>query len=153
MRKILISRCFLGENVRYDGGNQLLLNHHIELWKNQQRLIAICPEVSGGLSVPRSPAEFNQSNGKIYTVDGEDVSAAFHRGAQQALALCKKYGIRFALLKESSPSCGSKLIYDGTFTNRKISGQGVTASLLLENGIKVFSENSIEQLADLLKTE
>lgn len=148
--KILISRCFLGENVRYNG-KTIPLNHRLlTLWQQQNRLIAICPEVSGGLSVPREPAEQHPSSGKIITVSNIDVSAQFNLGAKKALALCRQHNIRFALLKESSPSCGSTLIYDGSFSNHKIVGQGVTSMLLTQQGIKVFSENNIEELAVML---
>jgi uncharacterized protein YbbK (DUF523 family) len=148
--KILISRCFLGDNVRYNKV-VLTLNHPlITLWQKQNRFIAICPEVSGGLSVPREAAEVQQSNNKIITTSGINVSDQFNFGAQQALKLCQLNNIRFALLKESSPSCGSTFIYDGSFTNKKILGQGVTSQLLIQHNIKVFSENTIETLETLL---
>jgi len=144
--KILISSCFLGEIVRYNGIKAPLIHGLITQWQQQQRLIAICPEVSGGLAVPREPAEQQNKLGKVITVSGQDVSHQFKHGAQQALALCQKHNIRFALLKESSPSCGSGTIYDGSFTNQKIAGKGITTQLLEEHGIKVFSEYTIEKL-------
>lgn len=148
--KILISRCFLGDNVRYDG-HQIGLEHPLlTLWKQQNRLIPICPEVIGGLSVPRAPAEQNPHNGQIVTQTGVNVSKQFKQGAQQALTLCQTHQIRFALLKESSPSCGSSLIYDGSFRHQKIPGQGVTSQLLRQHGILVFSENSLEELSQYL---
>lgn len=147
--KILISRCFLGENVRYNG-EVISLNHPLlTLWQQQKRFIATCPEVSGGLPVPREPAE-QQENSKIITLSGKDVSEQFKLGAKQALTLCQQHNIRFALLKESSPSCGSTLIYDGSFTNQKIAGQGLTCKLLTEAGIDVFSEHNLEELVSLL---
>ena len=151
MDKILISSCFLGERVRYNAKIKPLLHPLIERWQSQNRLIAICPEVSGGLSTPRPAAEINQHDQKIITTSGEDVSEFFHRGANNALQLCQKHQIRFALLKEGSPSCGSAQIYDGSFTNQKMKGQGVTTALLNAHGIAVFSENTIEQLAEQLK--
>jgi uncharacterized protein YbbK (DUF523 family) len=151
--KILISRCFLGENVRYNG-ETIPLNHPLlTLWQQQNRFIAICPEVSGGLPVPREPAEQQSGGDKIITMSNINVSAQFKLGAEHALALCQQYNIRFALLKESSPSCGSTLIYDGSFSNKKIAGQGVTSKLLTQHGIKVFSENSLAELAVLLDEE
>lgn len=151
--KILISRCFLGENVRYNG-EKIPLNHPLfTLWQQQNRLIPICPEVSGGLSVPREPAEQQSDSDKIITISNIDVSAQFNLGARQALALCQQHSIRFALLKESSPSCGSTLIYDGSFSNKKTVGQGVTTKMLTQQGIKVFSENNLEALASLLDQE
>lgn len=148
--KILISRCFLGDNVRYNSIVLALANPLIKLWQQQRRFIAICPEVTGGLSVPREPAEIQQSSHEVITVSGINVNAQFNLGAQQALILCQQHNIRFALLKESSPSCGSTFIYDGSFTNNKVSGQGVTSQLLTKHNIKVFSENTIETLEKLL---
>lgn len=148
--KILISRCFLGENVRYNSKVLTFVHPLIALWQQEKRFISICPEVSGGLSVPREPAELQQNSNEVITKSGINVSAQFNLGAQQALKLCQQYKIRFALLKESSPSCGSTLIYDGSFTNNKVLGQGITSQLLTQHNIKVFSENKLEALAKLL---
>ncbi len=146
MDKILVSACLLGEKVRYDGKSQQVLHLVLKQWQAQQRLIAICPEVAGGLSVPRAPAEINSHTGSIITQQGVDVTTEFSRGAQLALDLCQRHHIRFALLKESSPSCGSSQVYDGSFQGNKIPGQGVTAALLIKNDIEVYSEQNIEQL-------
>lgn len=148
--KILISRCFLGDNVRYNSVVLAFKHPLLELWQQQKRFITICPEVAGGLSVPREPAEIQQNSHKVMTESGNNVSAQFNLGAQQALNLCQQHNIRFALLKESSPSCGSTFVYDGTFTNNKILGQGVTSQLLVQHNIKVFSEETIEALEKLL---
>ncbi|GAA5135951.1 DUF523 domain-containing protein [Thalassotalea piscium] len=150
MNKILVSACLLGEKVRYDGNCQR--QHHIKLavWQQQGRIISICPEVSGGLSIPREPAEM-QTDGRIITQQRIDVTNEFISGANKALLLCKKYQIRYALLKESSPSCGSNSVYDGTFSGQKIEGMGVTAKLLQAHGIKVFSEQQINELSGLLE--
>lgn len=148
--KILISRCFLGDNVRYNSEVLTFVHPLIALWQQQKRFISICPEVSGGLRVPREPAELQQNSNKVVTKSGINVSSQFSLGAQQALMLCQQHNIRFAVLKESSPSCGSTLIYDGSFTNNKILGQGVTSQLLTKHNIKVFSENKLESLHRLL---
>jgi len=150
MEKILISSCFLGANVRYNAKIKPLSHPLITLWQKQQRLVSICPETSGGLSTPRPAAEI-QKKGLIITATGTNVSQAFQRGAQQALQLCLQHKIKFALLKESSPSCGSSVIYDGSFTNKKVAGQGLTTQLLRKYNIKIFSENTIEQLAEQLQ--
>ena len=150
MDKILVSQCLLGDNVRYNGEQKLLQHPLFTLWQRQRRFISICPEVIAGLSVPRSPAEKNPHTGEVITQTGENVSKQFNDGAQQALALCQQHNIRFALLKESSPSCGSTFIYDGSFSIKKILGAGVTTQLLTQHGIKVFSELNIEKLAELL---
>ncbi|PHR83673.1 MAG: hypothetical protein COA59_11315 [Colwellia sp.] len=148
--KILISRCFLGDNVRYNSEVLTFVHPLITLWRQQKRFITICPEVSGGLFVPREAAEIQQGSNEVITKSGINVSAQFNFGAQQALILCQQHNVRFALLKESSPSCGSTLIYDGLFSNNKVLGQGVTSQLLVQHDIKVFSENTIEILEKLL---
>ncbi|MGB0936683.1 MAG: DUF523 domain-containing protein [Colwellia sp.] len=150
--KILISSCFLGSNVRYNGKTKKLHHQYISRWLAQGRLVSICPEVSGGLPVPRPPAEL-QKNGIIMTQKGENVTDAFALGAQHALEICIKNDIAFALLKESSPSCGSHNIYDGSFSKTKILGEGVTASLLKKHHIQVFSENEIEKLAMIIEAQ
>lgn len=152
MQKILISGCFLGQKVRYDGGHNDLTHHLIRQWSADGRLISICPEVVAGLPIPRPPAEIQQRNGEriITTILGDDVTDAFQRGAKQALVLCQRHNISYALLKESSPSCGSSTIYDGHFSNKKITGEGATTALLREYGIQVFSEKNIDELMVLL---
>lgn len=146
MEKVFISACFMGEKVRYDGGHQSLTHQTIAQWKQENRLISGCPECLGGLSVPRDPAEIQQANQKIITINNEDVTDNFHKGALKALEICLKNKVKYALLKESSPSCGSTTIYNGEFSNTKIKGQGVTAALLAEHGIMVFSEKTIKAL-------
>ena len=152
MEKILVSSCFLGDNVRYNAKIKALSHHYLTLWHNQGRLVKVCPEVAGGLPTPRPAAEILPSTGRIMTAQGQDVSQAFHQGAYYAQQLCQKHNIAFALLKESSPSCGSQWVYDGSFNQKKIIGQGITARLLSAQGIQVFSEDTIEQLANALAT-
>jgi uncharacterized protein YbbK (DUF523 family) len=148
--KILVSACFLGENVRYDGGHQKLTHCIISQWKAENRLVGGCPECLGGLSVPRAPAEIQKHQKSVITVTGVDVTSEFTMGAEKTLEICKKENVRYAVLKESSPSCGSHYIYDGSFSNNKIMGKGITAQLLHENGISVYSENNIEALYQLI---
>ena len=148
--KILVSACFLGKRVRYNGKIKSLTHELLTIWQQQGRLISICPEVIAGLPVPRNPAEINQKTGKVLTTENIDLTQQFEQGANQALMLCQRYKIRFALLKESSPSCGSNTLYDGTFNNKKIVGEGITTKLLRAYGIKVYSEHSIEELAKQL---
>lgn len=143
--KILISHCFLGENCKYNGGN----NYNAELLnvlKNHE-LIPVCPETFGGLKSPRFPAEI--VGDKVLFSDGSDVTQAFVNGAKKALEIAKGQGVKVAVLKANSPSCGSGIIYDGTFTGKKVSGYGVAAKLLMENGIKVYSEQDIEEIKKL----
>ncbi len=139
MMKIVVSACLLGEAVRYDGRSQLLDWPMLLELQRVGRLVPFCPEVAGGLPTPRPPAE-RQTDGRILTCTGDDVTAAFRRGAEAALALCLREGACCALLKERSPSCGSSQIYDGQFTGRTHPGEGMTAALLRQHGIRLFSE-------------
>ena len=150
MQKILISACLLGNKVRYDGQEKKLDDDYLRRWSDEGRLVPLCPEVAGGLPVPRPAAEMNPVTNIVTDVSGVDVTAQFSDGANQALELCKRHNIRYALLTEFSPSCGSGEVYDGTFTGRKIEGAGVTTSLLVANGIQVFSQHRIVELAAAL---
>lgn len=147
INKILVSACFLGDRVRYNGIVKTLEDKLLLQWQQQGRLISICPEVISGLAVPRPPAEINQTTKQVMTIDSVDVTEQFNEGAQKALLLCQRHNISFALLKESSPSCGSSSLYDGTFSQQKIKGEGVTTQLLRKNNIEVYSEVTIELLA------
>jgi uncharacterized protein YbbK (DUF523 family) len=143
--------------VRYDGGASGPFDP-LEQWVAEGRVVALCPEVAGGLSTPRPAAEIPGGQGvevldgsaRVLTVEGEDVSAEFLSGARQALALVEQHGIRIAVLKANSPSCGNLLTYDGTFSGVKVSGEGVTAALLKRNGVKVFSELELPEAAAAL---
>ncbi|MDH1264600.1 DUF523 domain-containing protein [Pseudomonas sp. GD03944] len=152
MQKILVSRCLLGHHVRYDGGAHGPFGV-LQRWQAEGRIVPLCPEVAGGLPTPRPPAEIPGGQGaavldgvvQVVTVDGEDVTAAFVEGAEQALALVQRHGIRLALLKARSPSCGNLENYDGTFTGRKVAGEGVTAALLRRAGVRVFNEAQLAE--------
>ena len=149
MEKILISACLYGQAVRYDGRDNLVDHPALQQWQAEGRLVELCPEVCGGLPIPRPPAEI-QPDGRVLTTQGDDVTAAFRAGADRALALCRRHHIRLALLKENSPSCGSHFIYDGQFSGTRVAGQGLTAAALQAAGIRVFSEHQIDQLATAL---
>jgi len=150
-----MSACLLGENVRYDGSNSRVVSGILQQWQQQGRMMSTCPEVAGGLPVPRTPAEIDNGNadavlqGKsvILRKDGIDVTGAYLNGAELALALCMKHKIRIAILKEGSPSCGVVCVNDGSFSGHKVEGQGITARLLTRHGISVFSENQISDAA------
>lgn len=155
--KVLVSRCLLGHRVRYDGGAS---GPYAQLaqWQAEGRVIALCPEVAGGLPTPRAAAEIPGGQGvavlagkaAVITTEGEDVTEAFVSGARQALALVERHGIRIAILKANSPSCGNRLTYDGSFRGVKVEGQGVTAALLTRAGVQVFSELELEEAAKAL---
>ncbi|MDO9622461.1 MAG: DUF523 domain-containing protein [Pseudomonas sp.] len=150
MQKILVSRCLLGHRVRYDGGahGPFAL---LQRWQAEGRVVALCPEVAGGLMTPRPAAEIASGQGaqvldgrlSVRTINGEDVTAAFVAGAEQALALVRQHGIRLALLKARSPSCGNRENYDGSFSGVKVAGEGVTAAALRRAGVQVFSEEEL----------
>jgi uncharacterized protein YbbK (DUF523 family) len=148
MEKILISACLIGKHVRYDGK---VLPHDspiFEQWKKAGRIVPVCPEVDAGMTVPRTPCEifsgdgFDVISGKtnVYSKNGINVTEYFLKGANIALTICNKYDIRVALLAELSPSCGSRMIYDGSFLEKKIEGVGVTTALLQLNKIRVFNQ-------------
>lgn len=147
MPKILVSACLYGECTKYDGTNNLLKHPLFLKWKNRGELISVCPEVLGGLPTPRACSEI--CGQKVVNSKGEDVTKNFREGAEKTLAIAKENNVLFAILKQSSPSCGCKKIYDGTFSKNKISGLGVTARLLTDNGIVVFDEDDMP-LAKLL---
>jgi uncharacterized protein YbbK (DUF523 family) len=146
MEKLLISACLCGKNTKYNGGNNLIAN--LSILEKHFELFMVCPESDGGLTTPRNPSE--QLGDKVVSNKGVDVTAEFNLGAKIALEVALKNNIKYALLKESSPSCGSNLIYDGTFSGKKIKGMGVAAKLLRDNGILVFSENEIEKLLKII---
>ncbi len=143
--KILISACLVGENCRYDGKS--MLNKAILKLTKYYDLIPICPETSGGLKTPRHPCEIK--DGKVYTSKGRDMTEYFNDGAYWAYMIVKKYNIHLAILKENSPSCGVHEVYDGTFTGKKIPGEGITAKKLRSLHVKVINE---KEALDLLKS-
>lgn len=153
--KILISACLLGHAVRYDGKGKPLAHPAIERWMQEGRLVTICPEMAGGMAVPRPPAEIeNGASGldvlkgraRVIEITGGDVTSQFIEGARKALAFAKNNGCAYALLIDGSPSCGSVAIYDGSFSGRKQAGSGVTAALLAQAGIAVFSPATLDEL-------
>lgn len=113
------------------------------------RLVPVCPEILGGLPTPRTPSEWQGE--RVVSKTGADVTAAYQKGAEEALRLARLFGCRKALLKERSPSCGRGQIYDGSFSGRLIPGDGVTARLLEQEGIAVFGESQLQQLLETLK--
>lgn len=144
--KLLVSACLLGIACKYSGGDNLCSDLLHRLQEAGHILIPVCPEIYGGLSTPRPPAE--RREGRVVTGTGTDVTAQYRKGADAALRLYRLCGCEAALLKAKSPSCGSGRIYDGTFSHTTIPGDGVTAELLKANDIPVYTE---EDCAPLLK--
>jgi uncharacterized protein YbbK (DUF523 family) len=150
MERVLISACLLGERVRYHGGDARIEHPILGRWLEEGRLVPVCPEVAGGLATPRPAAEITTSPAgrRVLTRTGDDVTTAFERGAAAAGGACAANGIRVAILKDGSPSCGSRWIYDASFSSRRVAGQGVTTVHLMAAGITVFSESEIEAAAE-----
>jgi uncharacterized protein YbbK (DUF523 family) len=159
MTKILVSACLLGERVRYHGGDATLDHPILERWRREGRIVSICPEVSGGLPTPRPPAEIAGGSAEGVTQhlafvrrrDGTDVTNSFVRGADAAVALAREHDVKVAVLKDFSPSCGSTGVYDGTFTGRRVAGEGVTANALRRAGVSVFADDEIERADRLVR--
>ena len=159
MEKILVSACLIGKRVRYDGKLLPFNSRELESWQMQGRLIPCCPEVAGGLPVPRPPCEIQVGESRdvlggeasIVGINGQDVTAEFVSGARSTLELAEKHNIRYAILKDGSPSCGSTYVYDGSFTGVRVAGTGVTTAMLMANRILVLSEHDVQKLIWYLK--
>ncbi|MER7213466.1 DUF523 domain-containing protein [Streptosporangium sp. NPDC000239] len=160
METILVSACLMGRRVRYDGAAKTSGDALLAAWRAEGRLVPFCPEVEGGLPVPRPPAEIEGGAGgaavlagaaRVLTADGTDVTQAFLTGARAALAAALSCGARVAILKEASPSCGSLTIHDGTFGGGRLAGAGVTTALLEQHGVSVFGEDRIPAAAVRLR--
>jgi uncharacterized protein YbbK (DUF523 family) len=137
--KIAVSACLLGDNCKYNGGNNY--SETVAEFVKGHDVIPVCPEVMGGLPTPREPSEI--INGKVMHKDGSSVDAEFRKGAQLSLKKVKDAGAELVILQSRSPSCGVRSIYDGTFSGTIISGQGVFAKLLIENDIKVLDVSEL----------
>ncbi len=137
----MVSACLLGGNTKYNGKNNQ--NNTLITFLKDYEIIRVCPEVMGNLTIPRNPSEIKGE--KVINNLGYDVTENFNKGALKTLELALQNGIKVAILKDGSPSCGSKMIYDGTFTNNKIKGMGVTTKLLEKNGIMVLNENNYQK--------
>ena len=144
--KILVSACLLGVACKYSGGDNAC--PAVLALAGRHTLIPVCPEQLGGLATPRDPAEI--CGDRVVSRAGRDVTQAYQKGAEAALYIAKQVGASAAVLKANSPSCGKGVIYDGSFTGRKIAGSGIAAQLLSAAGIPVFTEDEIPALLDFL---
>ena len=142
--RLLISSCLIGSCCKYNGAANTLSKETLSVLKQHYRLVPVCPEVAGGLSVPRVPAE--RRGERIITAAGSDVTEAYSKGAKTALRLAQKFGCCAALLKHRSPSCGNSMIYDGSFSSTVIKGRGVAAEILMKEGIPVYNENELHEI-------
>ncbi|WP_125152734.1 DUF523 domain-containing protein [Clostridium rectalis] len=151
---IIISACLCGINCKYNGKNNLS-EDVLKLFK-QKKAILVCPEQLGGLQTPRPPQEIINGTGmevlkrlsKVKDLAGNESTDKFIKGAYETLNIAKECKAQYAILKSNSPSCGYGMIYDGTFSGKKIKGNGVTAELLRKNGIKIFTEYDFEKLKE-----
>ena len=142
---ILVSACLLGINCKYNGDNNK--SEKIREYLKGKQFIIVCPEQLGGLSTPRIPSEIINNDSdirKVMSKEGIDVTENFIKGADEALKIARMYNCTEAILKEGSPSCGSKQIYDGSFSGVKIDGMGITADVLKKEGLKILSEKDFE---------
>lgn len=151
--RVLVSACLLGQAVRHDGRDKHCTHPALQRWLAAGQVLPLCPEIAGGLPVPRPPAEIAGAAGgaqvlagsaRVVDVHGADVSAAFVAGAEHALQQALAHGVRVAVLKEGSPSCGSSFSHDGSFSGTRVPLPGVTTARLRAAGILVFSELELD---------
>lgn len=138
----LISSCLVGINCKYNGSNTCNEKLHTLMLSGQA--IPVCPEVLGGLSIPREPCEIVGE--KVAGKSGQDYTRQFQDGADKTLQICRTLGISIAILQSRSPSCGYGKIYDGTFSGSFVEGNGITADLLSKNGILVYTESNWNEI-------
>ena len=137
--KIMVSACLLGQKCKYNGGDNY--SEAVAEYIKGHEIIPVCPEVEGGLPTPRIPSEI--VNGVVTNAEGETVDGEFRKGAELCLKKALEEHVDLAILQSRSPSCGVNQIYDGTFTGKLVSGKGVFARLLEENGIKTIDVEEI----------
>lgn len=147
MAKILVSACLAGCDCRYKGDN--CKNDALLALAAKHTLIPVCPEQLGGLATPRDPSEI--CGARVVSNAGRDVTREYQKGAETALYIAKLVGADVAVLKANSPSCGKGIIYDGSFTGKKIPGNGVTVQFLSKAGIRVFTEDELPELLTFLE--
>lgn len=136
MDRYIVSACLVGKNTKYSGGNNL--NEKIVEFLKDKEYILVCPEVSGGLPIPRFPSEIKKD--KVINSIGKDVTFEFKLGTQKEIDRVKEFGATKAILKSKSPSCGVNIIYDGTFSGNTISGDGIFVKELKKLGIEILTE-------------
>ena len=138
---ILVSACLLGENCKYNGGNNR--NERVLRYVQGHEVIPVCPEVLGGLPCPRKPVEWVGE--RVLTQDGDDCTENFRIGVQRALEVISDQHVDLAILQSRSPTCGVKQIYDGTFSGVRIDGQGALAKALAARGIPLMDAEDVPE--------
>ncbi len=139
--KLLVSACLLGISCRYDGESK---SYDLSDLSGKHEVIPFCPECYGGLPTPRPPSEIVGT--RVLSKNEDDVTEQYEKGARLAAELCEKFGIRYALLKAKSPSCGNGRIYDGSFSGQLTDGDGMTVRALKKIGVNVYDESQVERL-------
>ena len=139
--KVLVSACLLGENCKYNGGNNR--NERVLRYVQGHEVIPVCPEVLGGLPCPRKPVEWVGE--RVLTRDGDDCTENFRIGVQKALETIADQHVDLAILQSRSPTCGVKQIYDGTFSGVRIDGQGALAKALAARGIPLMDAEDVPE--------
>ena len=139
--KILVSACLLGRNCKYNGGNNY--DPKVEELLKDHVAVEICPELMAGLGVPRTPIEI--VNGEVKDRNGNSVDAALRRAVDMILSQVRREGIRYAILKSRSPTCGVRQVYDGTFSGTLVDGAGVLAQALMDVGCQVFDAEDLPE--------
>lgn len=137
--RVLVSACLLGKNCKYSGGNNK--NEGVISFLKDKEIVPVCPEVEGGMPVPRSPVEIRE--GRVISIEGKDLDDLYRKGVAKVLG--RMGHVDMAVLKSGSPTCGVHCIYDGTFTGRKIKGQGLLAKALAQRGIPLMDEKEVEK--------
>lgn len=140
MEKYIVSACLVGKNTKYNGGNNK--NDKIIEFLKDKEYITVCPEVTGGLSIPRVPSEIKED--KVINKEGKDVTLNFTFGSLMEIERVKYFGAKKAILKSKSPSCGVGKVYDGSFSNTLVDGDGVFTKELKKLGIEVLTELDFE---------
>lgn len=152
--KVLVSACLLGDKVRHDGRDKFCDLEILRRWVSEGRVVTVCPELAGGLPVPRLPSEIENGAGgdavlaggaRVIDIEGGDVTRNFVAGADAALAAAATADVCVAILKEGSPSCGTSFIYDGSFRGVRVTAMGVTAARLAAAGVRVFGETQLPE--------
>ncbi len=147
---ILVSACLIGVDCKYNGRNNK--NDKLMDYLENKTVIPVCPEQLGGLCTPRIPAEIVggsaddviDGKAKVINKEGLDITGEFLKGAYETLKICRTLDIKKGILKEKSPSCGINQVYDGSFKSKLIDGYGITAALLMKNGVDLKSETYFE---------
>lgn len=140
--KILVSACLCGVKCRYNGKACSCNKTEFVKWQQEGRLVPVCPEVMAGLGTPRYPMEINR--GRLITQLGEDLTDRCMAGVEATLQIARENRVELCVLKQNSPTCGASVIYDGTFSGRRIPGTGIAAAALRKAGFKVISEEELK---------